>query len=118
MPPHPVPQLRPARAQRGTPPARHPGKLSAWQALPEHPANILPRHRSIGMSDKDRWLFGRMRQKAAYFFHVYGYRPFDAHETLGAILPAECVRKLSAQMNVELMVGQEVFGRYAGGITS
>ena len=45
-------------------------------------------------------------------------RPFDAHETLGAILPAECVRKLSAQMNVELMVGQEVFGRYAGGITS
>ena len=57
-------------AQRGTPPARHPGKLSAWQALPEHPANILPRHRSIGMSDKDRWLFGRMRQKAAYFFHV------------------------------------------------
>jgi len=27
------------------------------------------------MSDKDRWLFGRMRQKAAYFFHVYGYRP-------------------------------------------
>ncbi len=30
----------------------------------------------------------------------------------------EGVRKLSAQMNVELMVGGEVFGQYADGITS
>ena len=39
------------------------------------------------------------------FFPVYGYRPLLIHDMRGAVLPAERVRKLSAQMNVELMVG-------------
>jgi DNA-binding transcriptional ArsR family regulator len=40
-------------------------------------------------------------------------RPFAAHETRGAILPALRAQKLSTEMNVELVVGQEVFGRHA-----
>jgi hypothetical protein len=52
------------------------------------------------------------------FFHVYGYRPLSAHETRGAILPAEPAQKLSPEINVELVDGQEVFGRQADGITS
>jgi hypothetical protein len=34
------------------------------------------------------------------------------------MLLVELVRKLSAQMNVELRVGEEVFGRQADGVTS
>src|SRR5215475_4142714 len=45
-------------------------------------------------------------------------RPFFASETRGAILPAERVRKLNPEISVKLMARQEVFGRYAEGITS
>jgi hypothetical protein len=34
------------------------------------------------------------------------------------MLPAERVQKLSTSMNVELIDGQEVFGRYADGVAS
>jgi hypothetical protein len=34
------------------------------------------------------------------------------------MLPAERAQKLSPSMNVELVAGQEVFGRYADGVTS
>src|SRR5919199_4178048 len=40
-------------------------------------------------------------------------RPLSVHDMRGAILPAEPVRKLSAQINVELMVGWKVFGQHA-----
>jgi hypothetical protein len=40
-------------------------------------------------------------------------RPFCAHETRGAIVPGQRAQKLSTEMNVELVVGQEVFGRHA-----
>ena len=45
-------------------------------------------------------------------------RPLSVHNTRGAILPAERVRKLSPSMNVELMDGQEVFEQHANGLTS
>jgi len=45
-------------------------------------------------------------------------RPLCGHNTRGAVLPAERVRKLSPSMNVELVDGQEVFGRHANGLTS
>jgi hypothetical protein len=34
------------------------------------------------------------------------------------MLPAQCAQKLSTEMNVELVGGQEVFGRQADGVTS
>jgi hypothetical protein len=45
-------------------------------------------------------------------------RPFCAHEPRGAMLLVDRVRKLSAQMNVELRVGEEVFGQRADRIAS
>jgi hypothetical protein len=45
-------------------------------------------------------------------------RPLSGHHTSVVILPVERVRKLSASMNVELVDGQEVFGRHADEITS
>jgi hypothetical protein len=40
------------------------------------------------------------------------------HDTRGAMLPAQCVQKLSTQMNVELVGDQEVCGRHTDGIAS
>ena len=45
-------------------------------------------------------------------------RPFSVHQMRRAMLPAERAQKLSPSMNVELVAGQEVFGRYADGVTS
>src|SRR5215831_20228782 len=45
-------------------------------------------------------------------------RPLSVHHASVVILPVERVRKLSAQMNVELVDRQEVFGRHADEITS
>src|SRR5262245_52759206 len=42
-------------------------------------------------------------------------RPFSAHETCGAMLPAPRAQKLSLQINVELLGSQEVCGRYTDG---
>jgi hypothetical protein len=45
-------------------------------------------------------------------------RPFSVQGARGAIRPAYRAQKLSAEMNVELMGGQEVFGRHMEGMTS
>jgi hypothetical protein len=44
-------------------------------------------------------------------FYVYGYPPFSVHNVRGAILLAECARKLNPEISVALVVGREVFGR-------
>jgi hypothetical protein len=40
-------------------------------------------------------------------------RPLLVHNTKGAILPVQRARKLSPQINVELVVGLEVFRQHA-----
>jgi hypothetical protein len=45
-------------------------------------------------------------------------RPLSTHETRGAIFPPCHAQKLSPQINVELVDGEEVFGRHADRITS
>jgi hypothetical protein len=45
-------------------------------------------------------------------------RPLSAHETRGAMLPASRAQKLSLQINVELVVGLEVFGQHTDRIAS
>ena len=44
--------------------------------------------------------------------------PLSAHETRGARLLAPCARKLSPQIKVKLVDGQEVFGQHVDGIVS
>jgi hypothetical protein len=45
-------------------------------------------------------------------------RPFCGHTTPSLILAPAPAQKLSSEMNVELVVSQEVFGRHADGSTS
>lgn len=45
-------------------------------------------------------------------------RPLSGHVTRRAILPSPPARKLSPLINVQFVVSQEVFGRYADEITS
>ena len=45
-------------------------------------------------------------------------RPLSVHNTRGAILLAECARKLNLEINVEFVGGLEVFAHHAHGIAS
>jgi hypothetical protein len=51
------------------------------------------------------------------FFRVSGYRPLNRHALRYPILASDPVQQLSPLINVQLVVGQEVFGRHVYVIT-
>jgi len=52
------------------------------------------------------------------FFHVYGNRPLSAQAARAAVGPAKRIQKLSTTINVQIVDGQEVFGRHADSMPS